>query len=250
MWPSSSLTEGTVFKHSAHLYDQIYAFKDYRAESETLMDLVCRDLRSGGRCLLDVACGTGLHLQFLRAEFDVEGLDLDSELLEIARQRLPGIPLHQGDMTGFDLGRQFDVVTCLFSSIGYVRTLDNLYKAMGTMAAHLLPGGLLLVEPWFTPAEWKPDTVHSLFIDEPELKIARINTSQADGRLSYMDFHYLVGTPEGVEHFVERHELGLFEREEMIDAFRAAGLGVTYDPKGLMGRGLYIGRRDLDGSPD
>jgi SAM-dependent methyltransferase len=232
-----------MFKHSAQLYDQIYAFKDYRAEAETLADLIRRDLRSGGRRLLDVACGTGLHLQYLKAGFDVEGLDLDGELLEIARHRLPGVPLHQGDMIDFDLGREFDVITCLFSSIGYVRTLDNLYKAIGTMADHLLPGGLLLIEPWFTPAAWKPDTVHSLFIDEPGLKIARINISQADGRLSYMDFHYLVGTPEGVEHFVERHELGLFEQEEMIDAFQAAGLQVTYDPEGPMGRGLYTGRR-------
>jgi SAM-dependent methyltransferase len=232
-----------MFQHSAHLYDQIYAFKDYLAEAQMLADLIRRDLRSGGRRLLDVACGTGLHLQFLRAAFDVEGLDLDRELLEIARRRLPGVPLHQGDMAGFDLGRPFDVVTCLFSSIGYVRTLDNLHKAIGTMAAHLLPGGLLLVEPWFAPAAWQPNTVHALFIDDPELKIARINTSFADGRLSYFDLHYLVGTPAGTDHFVERHELGLFEQEEMVDAFEAAGLQVTYDPQGPMGRGLYIGRR-------
>jgi hypothetical protein len=53
----------------------------------------------------------------------------------------------------------------------------------------------------------------------------------------------LVGTSEGIERFVERHELGLFEEGEMIDAFRAACLEATYDPKGPMGRGLYTGRR-------
>jgi predicted TPR repeat methyltransferase len=97
-----------MFKHSARLYDRIYDFKDYRAEAEALAELIRRDLRSGGRRLLDVACGTGLHLQLLRAEFEVEGLDLDGDLLEIAHERLPGIPLHQGDMIDFDLGREFD----------------------------------------------------------------------------------------------------------------------------------------------
>ena len=53
-------------------------------------------------------------------------------------------------------------------------------------------------------------------------------------------FHYLVGTPEGVERFTERHELGLFTVEEYLAAFRACGLEVEYDPLWLNGRGLYM----------
>ena len=34
-------------------------------------------------------------------------------------------------MTAFDLGKTFDLVTCLFSSIGYVKTLENLARAVG-----------------------------------------------------------------------------------------------------------------------
>ena len=70
-----------------------------------------------------------------------------------------------------------------------------------------------------------------------------VNTSFVDGRLSYFDLHYLIGTPEGTDHYVERHELGLFEVEEMRAAFADAGLEATYDEEGLTGRGLYIGCR-------
>jgi SAM-dependent methyltransferase len=173
----------------------------------------------------------------------VTGLDLDPVMLEIARQRNPGIQFHRGDMTDFDLGRTFDVVTCLFSSIGYVRTLDNLDRAVSCMARHVGPGGVLVIEPWFSRADWQPGSVHGLFIDEPELKIARVNTSFARGRLSYFDLHYLIGTPQGTEHVVERHELGLFERAEMESAFERADLLVTYDPEGLAGRGLFMGSK-------
>ena len=54
-------------------------------------------------------------------------------------------------MTAFDLGCRFDVVTCLFSSIGYVGTVERLDQAIATMAAHLEPGGTLIVEPWLSP---------------------------------------------------------------------------------------------------
>jgi len=53
--------------------------------------------------------------------------------------------------------------------------------------------------------------------------------------------HHLVATPNRVEHFVERLELGLFTHYEYLDAFRRAGLETSYDSEGLMGRGLYIG---------
>jgi len=75
------------------------------------------------------------------------------------------------------------------------------------------------------------------------LKIARVNTSYVEGRLSYFDLHYLIGTPEKTEHFVETHELGLFERDEMEAAFIAAGLQVTFHEEGLIGRGLYMARK-------
>ncbi len=234
-----------MFSQTAQYYDKIYAFKDYYAETTCLRALIDEHLRSGSNRLLDVACGTGRHIEYLKTHFEVEGVDLDAGLLESARQRNPTVALHCADMTAFDLGRTFDVVTCLFSSIGYVKTLENLARAIACMAHHLKPGGLLLVEPWFTPGTWHPDTVHAVFIDEPELKIARINTSFVDGRVSFFDLHYLIGTPAKTEHCVEHHELGLFEQSEMLEAFTAAGLDAIYDENGLTGRGLYIGRKPL-----
>lgn len=193
--------------------------------------------------LLDVACGTGRHLEHLAPQFEAEGLDLVPAFLEIARRRNPALAFHVGDMRAFDLGRTFDVVTCLFSAIGYLTTLGDVEQAAHTFHRHLVPGGLALVEPWFTPDQWHPNTVHALFIDDPDLKIARVNTSFREGRLSVFDLHHLVGTPEGTEHFVEHHAMGLFETAELCGAFEEAGFDVAFDDEGLTGRGLLIGTR-------
>jgi len=232
-----------VFEETARYYDRIYAFKDYAAEASKIRAIVEEELRTGGRRLLDVACGTGLHLEHLKAHFDAEGLDLSPELLEVSRERNPEVTHHLADMRTFELDARFDVVTCLFSSIGYMTTIDDLHRATERMASQLVPGGLLIVEPWLTPDAWRPNTVHGLFVDEPELKIARVNTSLTEGRVSVFDLHHLIGTTEGTRHVVEHHELGLYTIDEMTEAFAAAGLDVRYDPEGLTGRGLYIARK-------
>jgi SAM-dependent methyltransferase len=228
-----------MFRKSQRFYDAVYSWKDYKTEADRL-DRLIRERNPSARTLLDVACGTGKHLELLRGGYEVEGVDLDPEMLAVARRRLPGVPLHEGDMASFDLGRRFDAVTCLFSSIAYMRTTENLHRAVAAMARHLAPGGVLVVEPFFTPEAWRDGELFGLWVDEPELKIARVNRNARRDRVAIMDFHYLVGTPEGVEHFTELHEAALFTHQEHLAAFRDAGLEPEHDPEGLMGRGLYL----------
>lgn len=230
-----------MYQRNARYYDALYSWKDYSAESTKLVELVQAQAHRPTGTLLDVACGTGAHLVYLRDYFHVEGVDFEPEMLSIARDRLPGVALTQGDMVDFDLGRSFDVVTCLFGSIGYVKTLDRLSQALANMARHVSPGGLLVIEPWFMPERFQPGTIHSLFVDQPDLRIARMNVSTIEGRLSILHFHYLVGTPQGIDYWDERHEMALFTHEEYTQAFHSAGLDVSYDEQGLWGRGLYTG---------
>ena len=229
-----------LFSRSARIYDAIYAsIRDYSREADEL-DRLIHDRRPGARTLLDVACGTGVHLHHLAGRYEVEGLDVDPEMLAVARERLPDVVFHQDDMADFDLGSRFDAVVCMFSSIGYVQTEERLRSAIASMARHLEQGGLLAVEPWLTPEVWMDRHVGAVFVDEPELKIARMNVADHEGDLSIVEFQYLVGTPDGIERFTERHELGLFTVEQHLEAFHAAGLKAEHDPEGPMGRGLYV----------
>jgi SAM-dependent methyltransferase len=229
-----------LFSRSARIYDAIYAsIRDYPREAAQL-DALIQARQPGAKSLLDVACGTAVHLHHLAGRYEVEGLDLDPEMLAVARERLPDASFHEGDMTSFDLGKRFDAVVCMFSSIGYVRTEERLRDAIASMARHLESGGVLVIEPWLTPDAWSDRHVGGVFVDEPELKVARVNVAEREGTISSFEFQYLVGTPDGVEHFSERHELGLFTVEQQLEAFRASGFEAEHDPEGPMGRGLYV----------
>jgi translation initiation factor 2 gamma subunit (eIF-2gamma) len=121
-------------------------------------------------------------------------------------------------------------------------TPADLNRAVANMARHLTPGGLLAVEAWLDPAIVRPDHLSASFVDEPDLKIARMSVTRLiDGRITQFDMHHLVATQQGVEHFVERHELTLFTDAEYCTAFAAAGLDMVRDDDGIFGRWLYLG---------
>jgi SAM-dependent methyltransferase len=186
-----------VFTESARFYDALYAFKDYGA-AVTYLRGVLDEAAPQAASLLDVGCGTGRHLQLLRDRYEVEGLDVNPALLEVARERCPSVPLHEADMADFRLDGRFDVVTCLFSAIAYVRTLERMRSAVSRMRTHLNPGGVLLVEPWFTPDTYWTGTITANQVDQDDLR--------------------------------------LFTEGEHMDAFREAGLEARLDPRGPFGR--------------
>ena len=233
---------------SEKYYDALYSAlgKDYAKEANKVRKFIQQHKKTKGNTLLDVACGTGTHAGFLSKYYDVQGIDLNLDMLNVARKKHPEIRFAQSDMRSFDLGRRFDIVTCLFSAIGYMKTKTDLQKAVRNMSRHLLPGGVLLLEPWFTPEQWFPGRVSTLHVNQPNLKVTRMSHSRKRGRVSLLEFQYLVGTPKGIEHLVENHEFGLFTQEEYMDAFTKAGLSVDYDQEGLFGRGLYIGTKPLE----
>jgi SAM-dependent methyltransferase len=228
------------FLESAELYDAIYHFKNYQRESEYLHNLISR-IVPHARTLLDVACGTGEHAKFLKQYYSVDGVDLNENYLEAARRKNPSGTYCRVDMTDFDLGSRYDVVTCLFSAIGYVRSAASAERAIACMAQHVRPGGTLIVEPWFTPDGWRPGT---LTINTGETNgglVCRMALSRQQDGLAVISLHYLHGTRQGVGYYTEQLELGLFTKEEMTRSFDHTGMQVAHEPTGLIGRGLYIG---------
>ena len=234
-----------MFSKSEAFYDAIYGtMKDYDQEAQQVHTLIQQHKQSPGNALLDVACGTGKHISFFQRHYTVEGLDLDENMVALARKQNPGALFHLADMVDFDLGHRFDAIVCLFSSIGYAKTVARLNQTLQTMRRHLAPGGVILIEPWLNPEMYTAGHLAAVFVNEPDLKIARMHKSELEDGISIMNFHYLVATPQGIEYFTESHELGLFSHEEYLNAFRVNGLEVVHDadPEKLAGRGLYIGR--------
>lgn len=232
-----------MFTHSAAYYDLIYDWKDYASETDKI-----RSLLEGSGSLLDVACGTGQHHRYLKQDFAVTGLDIQPEFIDIARAKNPECVYHVGDMQNFDLGQQFDAVTCLFSSIGYLDSLDALTQTLQCLARHLKPGGGLIVEPWLTPEAWVSGRNLSTTVSQTmhtevcRMTVGQIEKEGSELPVSVQQFGYMIGSVDGIEHFSETHRMSLFSQEQMLAAFSQAGFDCVYSDEGLTNRGLYLGR--------
>jgi len=240
---TTTSTRDTAYdpRHAA-VYDAVYGArgKDWVAEGDELAELV-RSRCPRARSVLDVACGTGSHLRRLVELFDrADGLELSEPMREIALRKVPAATVHGGDMRDFDLGRTYDAVLCLCYSIGYSTSVAELRGTVARLAAHLAPGGVCVVEPWWFPERFRHGYVTASAVTEDGRAITRLSHSVRDGKTSRMTIHYTVADATGVDHFTELDVLSLFHREEYTAAFEAAGFVVEFEEGGPTGRGLYL----------
>jgi len=229
-----------VFNKSQAFYEAINARgKDYAAEAAWLRAAI-GVANPGAHRVLDVACGTGAHLRFMHKQFEVAGEDADATMIEIAKERLPGVPFRVGRMQDLTVERPYDVAMCLFGSIAYLADETELRSTIVRFANAVTTGGLVIIEPWIGPDEWRDNTIEGSFVDQPQLKIARIGASERYGTTSVTRYEYLVGETTGMSGFSETHVQQLFTDAQYRSAFDAAGLKPRSERSDLFPHGLYI----------
>lgn len=233
-----------AYERSARVYDLLYSgagIMDFAADAAAVHELV-QQSNPAARTLLDVGCGTGLHLAQLSKWYEVSGIDRSASMLDLARARLgDNVALSPADMRDFDLHRQFDVVTCLFSSIGYLTKDQDVSRAFQRFAHHLAPGGVLVVDGWVRPDAWRdgdaPPPDHA---DDGTTTVVRLVRSKRDGRITTLEQHYLVRDNTGIDHFFEQHALLLTPTEQYSSAAQAAGLSISATVEAMLDRDRIV----------
>jgi ubiquinone/menaquinone biosynthesis C-methylase UbiE len=233
------------FSRIASYYDELYVKPEhYSAEATKTMALIETYKQSDGNELLDIACGTGGHMPYWQKIFHVTGLDISLKMLAYARRKFPDIKYHHGDMVNFNISQKFDALVCLYGSIGFVRTLDNLNKALLTFASHMKPGGVLCLTPWSTKEEFKPNIVAEL-VKHTNIRIARMeNVKLKKPGTIIVDFHHLIGRDGKVTYHTQSIEIGLFSRQQYLDAISGAKLKLMEYYQGSdVPMGVFVARK-------
>ncbi len=232
---SSSGLYGADF---AGLYDLFHGSKPYSAEARFIRTMTLEILGPTKRPLrlLDVACGTGSHaVELSRLGFAVTGIDSSREMLRRARRKARmakrAIAFECQDLAKLSLpGASFDVVTCLFDSIGYLHTDARISRALRRVRDLLEPGGLLFMEVWHAPAMlegFEPIRIRRVRgkgVEGVRIGETRLRTERKVGEVRYEVFHKKKNGPW--RHFLETHVTRFFIRSEITDLLRGAGFRI------------------------
>jgi SAM-dependent methyltransferase len=162
----------------AKYYDLIYADKPYKAEANFLHKCLQKYSTSPPHLLLELACGTGEHSNFLgEYGYEIIATDYSEDMLACARRKASDresrVDFRVQDMRELNIPEApFDAVFCLFDSIGYVETNEALEQVLEGVNSHLKPEGLFIFEFWHGAAMvrlFDPLRIHHSHTSDGEL---------------------------------------------------------------------------------
>jgi SAM-dependent methyltransferase len=138
------------FTQSVVFYDALYADKDYGGEAEYVVALAAK-MGHPVRSVLDLGCGTGRHsAEWKKLGFNVYGVDANKDMVREALAK--GIPCSHARIGELNLPDRFDLAVSLFHVVSYITDSRELIKSFERIWDHLVPGGLLIFDAWYSPA--------------------------------------------------------------------------------------------------
>ena len=227
-----------MFTEYSRVYDLIYRDKDYPGECDFLEGLFTRYRAQPTRYLLDVAAGTGTHAVLLAQRgYHVVALDYSPEMAAIAESKLSalGSPLPLSIRGGISmtavppLGRQFDAVLCLFSSVGYLTEPGQLEEFLESSKRQLADDGILIVDFWngitclrdYSPTRVKTASDDTLGVT----RVSETTLKPMEG-VAEVRFRFLMNVGGEFKEHAELHRVRYFFPREFAEACRKSGFDV------------------------
>lgn len=134
------------YKYFSYFYDDVFSEVKYKDWLDFLLPYLTPSSK-----ILDLACGSGTLAILLKLKgYDVEGLDLSQTILDIAKEKAKmhhlSIPFHLEDMTDFKLDKTFDVITCFFDSVNFLKDKEAIDSLFSSVYNHLALNGLFIFD--------------------------------------------------------------------------------------------------------
>ena len=207
-----------LYGSDADFYEEVY-----RRDSVHEPVLKWADRLGEGSEILVMGSGTGIVAEKLSKSHDVLGLERSRDMLEVARDRRPGVDFIHGDMRCFDINEDFDGVVAYGQPASYL-SKDDVVKFAINVKDHLQGDGWLFVDHFAPDAteltpEWRE-------VPGTPVEVSEVYT-QAGGGTVQAEFHYRFkdGSTVSETHNLYIHETDTIQRIFSQKGFKPAKKG-------------------------
>ena len=198
---------------------------DYADEAAFTVAVVEAMIEGEARTLLELGSGGGNNAAHLKYRFECTLTDLSAEMLALSATINPECEHLVGDMRTLRLGRTFDVVFA-HDALSYLTTEDDLRAALETAAAHVRPGGVVVLTPDATTEIFAPGTDTGGHDGEDGRSLRYLEWTHPATKTTYeVDYAIVLREAGGSTRVVhDRHVLGLFPEATWLELLREVGL--------------------------
>ena len=220
----------------AYAYDQTLGSRFFRAARRILTRVLDR-FPTTKKTHLDVACGTGLAIEFFTERgYRSAGVDLSLPMLRLARDRARF--RIAGDMRALPVRGTFSRVTCLYDSLNHLKNIHDLRITFRAIADVMDADGLFLFDinhPDIYPAIWGNDEPFVAGGEGYHLEMATKYRSRERIAHALVTGYAKLPSGERVE-IREQREQRAYSEKEIVDALASAALMpkevIEFDPFG------------------
>lgn len=215
------------FAEISAYYDEMYVNEShYKEEVDKVFEIV-NQYNPKTNTILDIACGTGAQAKYLAERFAVTGLDLSTEMVEIAKRKVPSGCFVVADMCNFSLNACFDAAVNLYGSIGFAEDYEAMKASLKCVYDHLNAGGVFILTPWSTKETFKDGLVAKARAEKPNGFCRMESVQRVSDNKVRVQMHHLVANNMEVSYHTNVSEVSLFSEAEYRSAIDEVGFSLV-----------------------
>ena len=231
-----------MYKNFSKVYDLMMEYADYDGWKEIIEEKIER-YGNSPKTILDLGCGTGEVLIRLTSKYEMTGVDISKEMVDIAKAKTDAASFYVQDMRELNLEQKYDVVISLFDTVNHLISLKGLKKTFQSVWNNLNDEGIYIFDVVTRNLMDEMFPGGNFIDDRGEIMIIWEHEYDEEEEIDYVDTTFFVKQENGMfKKITEEYVKKIFTVDEIINTAKEVGFQTVEveENHGLAGERIFF----------